>query len=135
MKTRERAKSRELDISKFVVFWYIYETSRYFLYDYSYEGSHHSVILDKKQDIRYELSSSGLLTDDIIGGIDFRPGYCSDDFLISWIDALKLKDHISSDKFLNSKPLNPEKKQELEKLANSLQETDNPVLVLVRLKK
>jgi len=37
--------------------------------------------------------------------------------------------------FKNSSPEYPEKKKELEKLANTLKETDNPVLVLVRLKK
>ena len=39
---------------------------------------------------------------------------------------------------MNSKtllPKYPEKKKELEKLANSLKETDNPVLIIVRLKK
>jgi hypothetical protein len=29
----------------------------------------------------------------------------------------------------------PEKKEELEKIANNLKETDNPVLILVRLRK
>ncbi|HQB37467.1 MAG TPA: hypothetical protein PLI41_07990, partial [Bacteroidales bacterium] len=55
--------------------------------------------------------------------------------VISWIDANKLKEYIASENFKNSKPLYPEKKKELEKLANSLKETDNPVLVLVSLKK
>ncbi len=40
-----------------------------------------------------------------------------------------------SEEFRNSKPVYPEKKRELEKLANSLKETDNPVLILVSLKK
>jgi hypothetical protein len=51
------------------------------------------------------------------------------------IDAMKFKKHIASEEFRNSKPKYPEKKKELEKLAASLKETDNPVLVLVRLKK
>ena len=33
------------------------------------------------------------------------------------------------------KPEFPEKKKELEKLANSLKETDNPILMIVKLKK
>jgi hypothetical protein len=37
--------------------------------------------------------------------------------------------------FINSEVKLLEKKKELEKLANSLKETDNPVLVLVSLKK
>ncbi len=39
-----------------------------------------------------------------------------------------------SEEFRNSKLVYPEKKKELEKIAYSLKETDNPVLVLVRLK-
>jgi hypothetical protein len=46
----------------------------------------------------------------------------------------KLKDLISSDDFKNSTPKYPEKKKYLEKLANSLDENDNPVLMLVKLK-
>jgi hypothetical protein len=37
--------------------------------------------------------------------------------------------------FINSNPGHPEKKKELEKLANSLKETDNPILVQVKFKK
>ncbi len=55
--------------------------------------------------------------------------------LISWIDAIKVKAHVASEAFKNSTPKYPEKKKELEKLANSLKETDNLVLMLVRLKK
>jgi hypothetical protein len=42
---------------------------------------------------------------------------------------------LTKKEFKNSAPKYPEKKKELEKLANSLKETDNPVLKLVRLKK
>ncbi|MZP67102.1 MAG: hypothetical protein GT597_13230, partial [Bacteroidales bacterium] len=49
--------------------------------------------------------------------------------------ANKLKEYVASENFKNSKPLYPEKKKELEKLADSLKETDNPVLVMVRLKR
>ncbi|HPI69015.1 MAG TPA: hypothetical protein PL003_07320 [Bacteroidales bacterium] len=42
--------------------------------------------------------------------------------------------HSKSETFKNIQPVYPEKKKEFEKLADSLKETDNPVLVLVRLK-
>jgi hypothetical protein len=42
---------------------------------------------------------------------------------------------LKSDDFIHTKSIYPEKKKELEKLANNLKVTDNPVLVLVRLKK
>jgi hypothetical protein len=47
---------------------------------------------------------------------------------------LQLKAHVASESFKNSTPKYPEKKRELEKLAVSLKETDNPVLVLVKMK-
>jgi hypothetical protein len=45
-----------------------------------------------------------------------------------------LKTRVSDSEFKTSIPKYPEKKKELEKLANSLKETDNPVLILVRLR-
>ena len=72
---------------------------------------------------------------DLDGGPNIIPITTKDDnTLITIIDALKIKSHVSSEAFKNSSPKYPEKKNELEKLAASLKETDNPVLVLVRLK-
>lgn len=80
-------------------------------------------------------ASKGLIND-LDGGPNIWPKTTSDDkTIIAWFDALDLKKHVASEKFKNSKPLYPEKKKELEELANKLKETDNPVLVLVSLKK
>ena len=54
--------------------------------------------------------------------------------LVSWINAYELKVHVASAAFKSYTPKYPEKKKELEKLANSLKEDDNPVLMLVKLK-
>lgn len=76
------------------------------------------------------------LINDLDGGPVFWPRTIKDDnTLISWVDALQLKSYVASEAFKNSTPKFPEKKKELEKLANSLKETDNPVLIMVRLKK
>ncbi len=56
-------------------------------------------------------------------------------FHIALINPLDIKALVTTNEFKRSQPRYPEKKKELEKLANSLQETDNPVLMLVRLKK
>ena len=56
------------------------------------------------------------------------------EFLISWTDAYKLKTYLKSEAFQSSTPKYPEKKKELERQANSLDENDNPVLMLVKLK-
>jgi hypothetical protein len=45
------------------------------------------------------------------------------------------KAHVTFSVFKNSKSKYHEKKKELEKLANSLKETDNLILMMVRLKK
>ena len=48
---------------------------------------------------------------------------------------LHLKEHVSGPEFLNSRLLFPEKKRALETLANSLSEDDNPVLMVVTMKR
>jgi hypothetical protein len=50
------------------------------------------------------------------------------------VNAFELKQFISSKAFKLSNPKYPGKKKELEKLANSLDENDNPVLMIVKLK-
>jgi len=54
--------------------------------------------------------------------------------LISWVKAYELKQYIGSITFNNSTPIYSEKKKALEKLAKSLNENDNPLLMLVKLK-
>jgi len=69
------------------------------------------------------------------GGPKFYPKtMVNDSTLAMWFDAYLLKEHVASQIFKKSKPIYPEKKKELEELANSLNENDNPVLVLVKLK-
>ena len=75
------------------------------------------------------------LANDLDGGPDILPLTTKDDnTIVTLIEAFDLKKHVASEAFKKSKPLYPEKKKELEKLAASLKETDNPVLVQVRLK-
>lgn len=75
-------------------------------------------------------------SNDLDSGPSFYPRFFSKDqkYLVTYIDAVELKAHVASDKFNNSTPKYPEKKKELEKLANSLDENDNPVLMLLKLK-
>ena len=68
-------------------------------------------------------------------GLNFYPRTTLDDNSIaSWVSPKKLKAHIVSETFKNSTPIYPVRKKALEKLANSLDENDNPVLMLVKLK-
>lgn len=73
------------------------------------------------------------LLNDLDGGLCVWPkGIWDDNTLVSWVEALTLKNWVNSDTFKNSNPRNPGKKAELVRLADRLEETDNPVLVLVR---
>ena len=139
----------------------IFETSRYVFYSYGSSETRkksipiENILYDKKTDRKYKLNAAimyetiinnpvetymNILKDDLFGGpdfnirIDFWGRYCSGGKIFSFIEAIKLKKYVASDEFQNSTPKYPEKKKELEKLAASLKETDNPVLVLVRLK-
>jgi hypothetical protein len=81
----------------------------------------------------YQLEPLGI-ENDIDGGINFAPMYSPNErTLVSWFNAMDLKAHVASEGFKNSKPKYPEKKRELEALANRLKDTDNPVLMVVTL--
>jgi hypothetical protein len=75
------------------------------------------------------------IINDLDGGPDIDPITNKDDFtIVGWVDAFRLKAHVESESFRNSTPIYPEKKKQLEELAASLDENDNPVLMLVKLK-
>jgi hypothetical protein len=75
------------------------------------------------------------LLNDIDAGPNVWPRTAMDNStVVAWVDAIKLKQYVASVEFKLSKPKYPEKKKELEKLANSLKETDNPILMLIKIK-
>lgn len=118
----------------------IFETSRYVFYYYFTAGrTRYRVLFDRKTDKKYKLDidneSNSKVQDDLCGGpgfnIDFISNYCSDDMLFSFVEAITLKNYVASEDFRNAKVKDQKKKDELRKLADSLKETDNPVLVAV----
>ena len=58
----------------------------------------------------------------------------NDTLIVSWFEPYQLKMYVASETFKNSTPKYPEKKKELEELAASIDENDNPVLMHVKLK-
>jgi hypothetical protein len=75
------------------------------------------------------------IINDLDGGPSILPLTTKDDnTIITLIDPLTLKKHISSEVFKKSTPKYPDKKKELEKLASRIKETDNPILVLVKMR-
>ena len=89
---------------------------------------------DKSKQYLMSIKEHGIIND-IDGGPSIRMKTpLNSNTVISWIDAFELIAFVNSDEFMNSTPKYPEKKKALVKLANSLDENDNPVLMLVKLK-
>lgn len=126
----------------------IFETSRYvFLRSYIKDGQdkiiENRIIFDKTTNTKYILDidreQKSALEDDLGGGpdfsIDYFNFYCSGDMLFSFIDVIALKKYIASEGFKNAKVKDIKEKERIKILADSLDEMDNPVMVVVRLKK
>ena len=117
----------------------IIESSHYLFYNYTYKKVGYFRVYDKVTQRTTDKTMKSLaqekwINDDIIGGVDFEPKYCINGILYSWVDAFTLKTYVSSESFKNSVVKDPEKKKTLETLANSLKDTDNPVLIVVNTK-
>ena len=126
--------------SKYLIVNSISETQKYLFYTYRYEKSVHNIVYDKvtkKQSFITVKSTkdTNWLIDDLSGGVNFDPKFILDGNLYSWVNALTLKQYVASDAFKNIIVKNPEKKMAIQKLADSLDETDNPVLIIVTPKK
>jgi hypothetical protein len=121
----------------------IFETSRYVFYlcyirDNQNRFLENRILFDKKTKIKYKLdieSRKSQLMDDLIGGpdfnIDYLNFYCSEGKLFSFVEAITLKKYVGSEDFKNVRVSDPKKKNDLKKLADSLNETDNPVLIIL----
>jgi hypothetical protein len=96
----------------------------------------YSFIGSKNNGFKTMIVSYEGLINDIDGGPNIWPKTIKNDStIVSWIDVMKFKKYIASDVFKSSTPKNPDKKIELEKLAKNIKETDNPILILIRIKK
>lgn len=114
----------------------IFEVSRYLYYEYNFSGQQHKVFYDKYKDKKYEIDpGQGVLNDDIGGGPGFDPMFCSEGIVYSWLGVMDLKKYTESEDFIRAQAQNSSKKERLKELANQLKETDNPVLIVVRLKR
>ena len=113
----------------------LFETNKFIYTDFSCEEHHYAFISYKNKKECLLLNMDKGIENDIDGGPNIWLKTAQDDStIICWINAFELKQYVHSDEFKNSAPKYPEKKKELEQLANSLNENDNPVLILVKLK-
>ncbi|MCG6189365.1 6-bladed beta-propeller [Maribellus maritimus] len=123
------------------VFW---ETNKYLISRYNFKGKFAYVFIDKNthntsvSSFEWERRKRGGIPNNFDGGMDFSPETCFTDngkeYLAGYIQPYELKIYVASDEFKMTTPKFPDKKKELEQLANSLDENDNPVLMLVKLK-
>lgn len=127
----------------------IFETSRFWVIRYDYIRPIIALI-DKRNRKSYlsyldqnsksnESGIPGGLLNDYDGGINFEPrsyfSLLNEEYMVGLINPNQLIAHVASSKFSNYTPHYPAKKKELEKLTANMKETDNLVLMIVKLKK
>jgi hypothetical protein len=134
-------------MGQYVIHGDLFETNRFLVLDYRFDKNSIAV-LDKKNNkvyMNYHKENGNRpmicgIQNDLDGGIMFRlyaNSYFTEnniEYLIGLIDPFDLKSHIASTEFKNSVPKDPEKKNALEKFANGIKETDNPILMMIKLK-
>jgi len=128
--------------SNFYIFKDIQESKHYLFIGYSQFGKSNMCVYDKNTKVyrkmTFERGEPIGFPNDLDAGLPFYiseiTNYKNEEYLIGWRFPYELKAHVASEAFKNSTPKFPEKKKALEKLANSLNEIDNPVLMLVKLK-
>lgn len=125
----------------------MFETTHFVFLRHTFRDKNASILMiDKKNKETYQgyvENYGACIENDFDGGLHFMPDayqFCyytneyGHEYIITLIHPFELKTHVDSEAFQNSTPKYSEKKKELEQLANSLNENDNPVLMLVKLK-
>lgn len=136
-------------MSSFILLRPLFETDRFMVFRYFYKKPVIAFFEKKSRKSFLTFLESGFyptgtnfkggILNDLDGGPAFQPDSYSEEngieFMISLLNPVEVKTHVASKEYFSSIPKYPEKKQELEKLAARLKETDNPILMIVRLKK
>jgi len=95
------------------------------------------VSIGKKENLQYRDEGPGI-NNDFDSGCNFVPKWHAElnhsIYLCGYIYPYVLQAYIATEIFKNSAPKYQEKKKQLEKLANNLSESDNPVLILIKMK-
>lgn len=126
-------------LTKFLTPFNLFQFSDFIYYEFgvTINGVHDlkSFIGSKKKNFEALFVPYEGIINDIDGGPNIWPKTVrNDSTIVSWIEALKFKEYISSETFKNSIPKYPDKKKQLEKLAENIKETDNPVLIFIKIK-
>ena len=126
--TTESGKSPAAD---FLALSEILETEKYLMFRYYYQENAKWIMVDKKTSQTISFDGKELLKDDISGGVNIEPKFVCNGIIYGWTDAMKLKSHLSGEGFRGAEVLNPARKSELERLAATLKEDDNHLLIAI----
>lgn len=111
-----------------------YEVPRYIFYYYMYKSLRHKIIYDKVLNVKYELALENALVDDLNGGpnLDLNMYNCTGKLFYASVDALRFKKHTESDNYSKAVVKDQKNKEELKRIADSVKETDNPLLIIIK---
>lgn len=144
--TPENFKTLQKDPGDIYIPRYIGESNKFLFLSFNCGRGRGYALIDKSEEISYAFDQTMIKTNridfgfinDFDSGLNFAASKIlainKEYYMIGYIDAYRLKAHVQTSEFKNSTPKYPEKKRELEELANSLNNNDNPVLMLVKLK-
>lgn len=108
----------------------------YVYYEFSFKEYNYSFIGSTDGEDNFLTMQHDGYVNDVDGGPNiFFKSTLNDCTIVSWINPVELKKYIASESFKKSSPKFPEKKKQLENLANKLRENDNPVLIFMKLGK
>jgi len=139
IRTKVKTRSDASDIlNQYVNPWNLFEAGDIIYYEMGVTingvNDLFSFIGSKKDNFRAMIVSNVGLINDLDGGPNIWPKTVKNDsIIVTWVDALKFREYIASEIFKYSDPKYPEKKKGLKKLADSVKENDNPILVFIRL--
>jgi hypothetical protein len=145
------------DLPKYMMLQQVFETNHYIIIKYGLNKKINLALIDKsdwtsrltfieEKNNMSSVSYSGGIYNDIDGGTNFQPGGATfrpesylvengREYMIGTVNSYQILAWVNTNEFKIFKPKYPQKKDALVTLAASLKETDNPVLMLVRLKK
>lgn len=148
-----RLPRSHIDIDEIKLYFNPYivlETKRFIVLRYTFDSKATIALVDKNSWESYSTNMEsghavigtsyiGGIINDLDGGVRFQPeNYFVEgnrEYLTGLIDAFQIKELLSNNDFKNYLPNYPLKKKELESLSEQLTETDNQILMIVRLKK
>lgn len=137
-------------LTKYMHIKQIVETQKFIIIKYDFNKKINIALIDKLNQKSFLMNlepESNIPGSDLVGGIsnDYDGGLMflpnnyfvenSREFCSGFVNPYKIKSLVSSTEFKNSNPKHLSKKKEFEILANSLTETDNKLIMVVRLKK